>query len=122
MNNSLPTEKIVEVNTRHGKVRGWASHVFRFAAISAELDAKEQRWIADLRSIGIKLAHPDDGHVRRKDSDICDFLEPCYPQFDDDPKPGDKIALGWHDRYRVREVRAVTYSTFLKCKRYEVLK
>ena len=43
-----------------------------------------------LRAHGIKLAHPDDGWVDRKNNSFM----PAYPLFDDYPREGDKIALG----------------------------
>jgi len=52
---------------------------------------KETKWVEDLRSQGVKAAHPDDGWVNRKE----DSVLLCYPQFNDGVEVGDTIALGW---------------------------
>lgn len=77
----------------------------------AETD--ERKWIAMLRSKGIKAAHPDDGWVSRKgqrdhmgrmgDNSVA----LCYPQFNDGIKSGDFIALGWPEKFRI--VRATIF-------------
>lgn len=62
----------------------------------------EQKWIAALRLMGVKLAHPDDGWVDRRHNEI----SPCYPQFNDGPQVGDLIALGqWHQHRLVRVIK-----------------
>lgn len=48
---------------------------------------------SQLRALGVKLEHPDDGWVNRDQNSV----SPCYPRFDLNPKPGDLIALGWPD-------------------------
>lgn len=64
-------------------------------------------WTQRLRAMGVKLAHPDDGWVRR------DAPEPYlslswYPQFNDDPQEGDYMALGWPSgHYRLVRVTRV---------------
>lgn len=50
-----------------------------------------------LRRAGIKAAHPDDGWVDRKKNTI----HFAYPQFNDGAGIGDKIALGWSDKWRI---------------------
>lgn len=88
-----------------------------------EMRAKELRWIADLRAIGIKAAHPDDGHVNRTRSANHDFVSFCYPRFDDGVREGDLIALGWPDEYRVRIVQRVSREgLFFKRAVYQVAK
>lgn len=120
----LPDPIIVEAETRHGKIRGHAEHVARWVQICADSENEERKWIADLRSIGIKAAHPDDGHVNRKRGEYHDFVKFCYPQFNDGVKEGDRIALGWPDCYRVRLVQRVTMEGWLFGKEpvYQVVK
>ena len=66
-------------------------------------EAKRTRaWVADLRALGVKAAHPDDGWVNRK----ADTVQLVYPQFNDGPGVGDLIALGDPERYRLVRVIA----------------
>lgn len=44
-----------------------------------------------LRALGVKMEHPDDGWVNRDRNSIL----PAYPRFDLRPEAGDLIALGW---------------------------
>lgn len=73
----------------------------------------ERKWVAMLRSKGIKAAHPDDGWVSRKGERTTmgrmgdNSVALCYPQFNDGIKSGDFIALGWHDKFRI--VRATVF-------------
>jgi hypothetical protein len=94
-------------------VRGRPDLVALSVKIDQDMQAAEREWIAQLRSIGIKAAHPDDGWVKRDRSKHHDFVQFCYPQFDDGVKEGDRIALGWHDRYRVRIVQRVLKSGWI---------
>jgi hypothetical protein len=65
----------------------------------------------------VKASHPDDGWVDRKGRrntfgyvPEADSVQFAYPQFNDGVKVGDKIALGWADRWRivvVTEIREV---------------
>ena len=71
--------------------------VARWAEICLEGDRKEDAWITQLRSDGVKAAHPDDGWVDREKNTI----HFAYPQFDDGVKVGDRIALGWPDKWRI---------------------
>lgn len=64
--------------------------------IQTKHQSEETGWIAELRSKGIKAAHPDDGWVNRDNNSI-QFV---YPQFNDKPKAGDRIVLGWPWEYR----------------------
>lgn len=57
-------------------------------------------WVADLRSRGVKAAHPDDGWVDRKKNRVV----LCYPQFNLGLEVGDLIALGWPDKWRLVRV------------------
>ena len=117
------------VQQRRQELRGLATgnikHVAGWQQICAAADASEDRWIAQLRLIGIKAAHPDDGWVDRKSSATHDFVQFQYPQFDDGPQVGDLIALGHVDRYRVRKVLGVkpkTWVTWFSGPRYVVVK
>lgn len=117
------TDERVTAQTRFGEVRGRPDLVAQFVATSEQLQNEERLWIAQLRSIGIKAAHPDDGHVKRDKSKYHDFVTFCYPQFDDGVEVGDRIALGWHDQYRVRIVQRITEEGFVwKHKAYQVVK
>ena len=71
--------------------------VARWAEICIEGDRKEDAWIAQLRSDGVKAAHPDDGWVDREKNTI----HFAYPQFNDGVNIGDRIALGWPDKWRI---------------------
>lgn len=86
----------------------------------------EKNWIAMLRSNGIKAAHPDDGWVSRKgqrnhmgrmgDNSVA----LCYPQFNDGIHPGDIIALGWHDKFRLVRVTVFDskYTSFVGAEKW----
>lgn len=78
--------------------------------ICSRSDAAESDWTARLRAAGVKLAHPDDGWVKR---DRNQFSLSWYARFDDHPEVGDLIAFGsppdgehyrsWHDVWRGRK-------------------
>lgn len=78
-------------------------------SIGARMANDEATWTEILRVRGVKLAHPDDGWVKR---DRNRFHLSWYPQFDDHPEIGDLIAFGkppsgdhyrsWHDVWRGR--------------------
>lgn len=105
---NLPDDDRVEARLSHGSVvRGRPDLVALAVQVDLDIQAEEKQWVAQLRSIGIKAAHPDDGWVDRKKSEHHDFVQFSYPQFDDGVRAGDKIALGWPDRYRVRTVQQV---------------
>ena len=86
------------------------------AKVAQEMETEEEQWIAALRAQGVKAAHPDDGWVNRKENFVC-F---CYPQFNDGPKVGDLIALGWpggppkykRNQWRLVRVTAVGVGNF----------
>lgn len=84
-------------------VNSWNNH----AQSNHEMEVK---WIAAMRSMGVKLAHPDDGWVKRSES----IVSPCYPQFDDQPQVGDLIALGCWYEHRLVRVTKVTVNKFFK--------
>lgn len=65
-----------------------------------EYEENKRQWIANLREQGVKASHPDDGWVDREKNTV--FF--CYPQFNDYPKVGDTISLGWHTKYRLVKV------------------
>lgn len=81
--------------------------------ICTEYDNAQDRARAYLRSIGVKLAHPDDGWVKRRPDGSGSFHRSWYPLFDDRPEVGDLIAFGsppegehyrsWHDVWRGRK-------------------
>lgn len=59
--------------------------------ICADQENAKGDWTGRLRAAGVKLAHPDDGWVKR---DRNSFSLSWYPQFDDHPEEGDLIAFG----------------------------
>jgi hypothetical protein len=65
--------------------------------ICVKAQKEQDRWISNLRAAGIKAAHPDDGWVDRENNTV----HFSYPQFDDGCAIGDRVALGWADKYRV---------------------
>ena len=85
---------------------GSADHIRAFSQAAHEMEAAQDRWIAELRAAGVKAAHPDDGWVDRVNNSVS-F---CYPQFNDGAGIGDIIALGsapWSFGDRTRLVRIV---------------
>lgn len=75
----------------------------RFAQHQAEYDLNRRRWCNQLKSIGVKAAHPDDGWHNHKERE---FML-CYPDFNDGVQVGDLVALGAPDEYRVVTVRRI---------------
>ena len=82
---SLPGGGTVTGNSEVGirAARGMRDHAEQMAREEAE-------WVAALRHIGVKAAHPDDGWVNRETNEV--YL--CYPQFNDGLQAGDRLALG----------------------------
>lgn len=72
-------------------IRGPRSVVDIGIRVEQDMRERERQWVAHLRAAGVKMAHPDDGWVDRREHSV----SPCYPQFDDRPQVGDVIALGW---------------------------
>ena len=60
-------------------------------SIGADMENDKRSWTQRLRVAGIKLAHPDDGWVKRERNT---FSLSWYPQFNDSPQVGDLIAFG----------------------------
>lgn len=61
--------------------------------IVAKQEGAKADWTSRLRAAGVKLAHPDDGWVKRNANPP--FLNiSWYPQFNDQPQVGDLMALG----------------------------
>lgn len=73
-----------------GSVSGSSSIVAAAARIDRSMADEQRAWIAHLRGLGVKLAHPDDGWVDR----VRHVLQPSYPQFNLHPDIGDTICLG----------------------------
>jgi hypothetical protein len=116
-------ERVTATLSDGSTVRGRPDLVALAIQTSNDLDSEKAEWIAQLRSIGIKAAHPDDGWVKRDKSKYHDFVQFCYPQFNDGVKEGDRIALGWPDRYRVRIVQRVIVNGLIwKHEEYQVIK
>lgn len=78
-------------------VSGSIKHVAMMVGIDRDMRAEERVWVEDLRSQGVKAAHPDDGWVDRKDNKV----HFCYPQFSNNPQVGDVVALGRPGRHRL---------------------
>jgi hypothetical protein len=120
----MSDEERIEVRLSHGStIRGRSDIVALAVQVDRDMEREKQEWIAQLRSIGIKAAHPDDGWVNRKKSEHHDFVQFCYPQFNDGVQAGDKIALGWPDKYRVRTVqRVIKAGVIFSHEEYQVIK
>ena len=85
-----PIEMISLVSGKH-------EFVDRFIRGCLKRQIEEDKWIEDLRNRGIKAAHPDDGHVDRKNNTI-NF---AYPDFNDGLEQGCLVALGSPRKYRI---------------------
>lgn len=95
-----------------------ASAVALWDSIGDRMADDQRGWVARLRAMGVKAAHPDDGWVKRNETPPKVFFS--YPAFNDGVQEGDLIALGapYHhggykwgtDRWKYRLVR-VTGST-----------
>lgn len=84
------------------------SFVALYAKVCAEDREQERQWIASLRLQGVKAAHPDDGWIDRKKS----LLHFAYPQFNDGAAPGDLVALGWAEKWRIVKLLGVKDGLF----------
>lgn len=77
-------------------------HIQTWTKICLDQKSKYNKWAEKLKAEGVKMAHPDDGWVDRKE----DKVHPCYPEFKHNPQIGDLIVLGNPDKYRfVRVVK-----------------
>ena len=72
-------------------------------SITAEQERAERTWTEILRAAGVKLAHPDDGWVKR---DRGTFGLSWYACFNDNPQVGDLIAFGTPPRDGVEHYRS----------------
>lgn len=82
---------------------GDPSFVQTWIDICREGHRKEQAWLEELRRLGIKAAHPDDGWVDRRKNSV--FF--CYPYFNLHPEVGDRIALGNYKKWRIVQVTKI---------------
>lgn len=122
-NSHLASKTVVEHTDEFGTVQGDADFVGLWIGIGNQMREEQDRWIAGLRTMGVKAAHPDDGWVDRKKADRHDFVQFVYPQFDDGVSQGDLIALGWPGQFRVRKViRIETVGMFNRANYYVVCK
>lgn len=92
------------------EVSGNAEFVRHFATVFRDFQQRTEDWIARLRAMGVKAAHPDDGWVNRERKSV--FL--AYPYFDDGVQCGDLIALGLHTDWRLVKVVSEVNRLFLK--------
>jgi len=94
--------------------RSWI--IDKWDKIAEERGIDKQLWIKNLRELGIKAAHPDDGWVDREENSV--YF--AYPYFNDKPKKGDLIVLGWPDNKNriVRVIESKRTGVFLQGKRY----
>lgn len=74
-------------------VSGDPSFVALFNAIGRQMDAEQEFWVKNLRALGVKASHPNDGWIDRENNTLV-FM---YPQFNDGADVGDLVALGWPD-------------------------
>jgi len=97
-----------------GRVTGndEAGAVVARAMAETDRDYKRQTdaWVAWLRSLGVKAAHPDDGWVDRRKSEV----HLCYPYFDAGPamshvRCGCGLVIGDLVRRSPRDVRRVRH-------------
>jgi hypothetical protein len=94
------SDRVTAHLTIGGTVEGEPEAVARAVAIDRQMASEKAQWIADLRSQGVKAAHPDDGWVDRDENKV----HLCYPDFNDGLVVGDLLALGWPDCYRIVRV------------------
>ena len=84
--------------------------VAMFRSIALEQEARTREWVESLHQMGCTVAHPDDGWVDRKGS----YVGLCYPYYEDGVSVGDKMALGWPDKYRIVEVVGIKNLGYIK--------
>lgn len=68
--------------------------------ITKERERKRRDFIIQLKKQGIKALHPNDGWVDRENN-IINF---CYPDFIQELRVGDKIALGDYENYSIKTI------------------
>lgn len=61
-------------------------------SICDDHDKKQADYVARVRALGAKMAHPNDGWVDRERN----IARPSYPYFDDGAEVGDLICLGFY--------------------------
>lgn len=71
-----------------------------WVTLLSQTKTEEKKWVAALKKAGVKAAHPDDGWVNRA-TNVVTFV---YPQFYTHLAPGDIIALGRPDKYRLVKI------------------
>lgn len=84
-------------------VTGDHEFVRQFRAHCLDRHHKEEALIADLRKMGVKACHPDDGWIDRKENTI----HFAYPRFDDGVEIGSIVAIGGHEKFRLVELTAM---------------
>jgi hypothetical protein len=113
----------IEHTDEFGTVRGEPGFIKTWIDVGNQMREEQKRWIAGLRVMGVKAAHPDDGWVNRTKAGRHDYVQFVYPQFDDGVKEGDLIALGWPGEFRVRKVIRIERGGILfPCDHYKVIK
>jgi len=68
-----------------------------YAQTVREMRDTQAAWVVQLRADGVKAARPDDGWVDRKRNSF----SMQYPDFNDGPLVGDRVALGRPEQYRI---------------------
>lgn len=72
--------------------------------ICDEQEDKKNNWIKELRGMGFKASHPNDGWVNRESLEV--FF--AYPQFNDGANIGDSVMLGWpYDEKSLRPIKLI---------------
>jgi len=64
--------------------------------LEAKVKQRLDDFAEELQSLGFRAAHPDDGWVDRENN----IVQFAYPQLMLTLRAGDKVALGWADKYR----------------------
>lgn len=82
-----------------------------YLEICRKKDRSEREWISQLKGIGIKATHPDDGWVNREQN----YVKFCYPYFKyADLAVGDLAVLGNFEQFRLVRITKIKDSIFLK--------
>jgi len=72
-------------------VTGDPKFVKQWHEICDEHETKKNTWIKELRAVGFKAAHPNDGWVNREKNEI--YF--AYPYFNDGADIGDKVMISF---------------------------